>query len=215
MDNYVDAVPMEGCNESIKGSCNKFCVFKGRARRSEFWFLFLLIFIMSIIIWVGYSFTYYYVLIDEKMNKKKEGLDVMFLSILGGSILVEIIILIPLIATGARRLHDIGKSACFLWIAFIPFGIFVLFYFFMKNSYQEPNEYGECPKYPTTEKNLPINYNSPIQVEPSEMAIIQSNEDETANHKKFTYDAPHAASQEEVNSEVGKQFLARSFSDNN
>ena len=211
MDNFVEAVPMVGCKESIHGSCNKFCVFKGRARRSEFWFLFLLIFLISVIIWVGYSLVYYYVLLDEQLHKKKEGMDVMYLAILGGSILAEIIILIPLIATGARRLHDIGKSACFLWIAFIPFGIFVLFYFFMKNSYKEINEYGDCPKYPTTEKNLPINYNSPIQVESAEMAIIQTPANGNENTIKLSYDNSHVFSQEEVNNEIGNQFLARSI----
>jgi uncharacterized membrane protein YhaH (DUF805 family) len=58
--------------------------------------------------------------------------------------------LIPSFALALRRLHDIGKKGWWILLALIPvvnfIGMFVLLYFFVKDSQPGSNEYGPNPK---------------------------------------------------------------------
>ena len=64
------------------------------------------------------------------------------------SYIYSLIILLPGLGLAIRRLHDIGKSGWYLFIAFIPFvGVFILLYFYCLDSENQSNEYGESPKY--------------------------------------------------------------------
>jgi len=95
--------------------------FEGRSRRKEYWTFTLVNFVISILLYgVG-------------------------LDLLGG--LFGIVILLPGIAVGVRRLHDIGKSGLWLLIGFIPvIGLIVLIYFFVQDSDLGSNIYGVSPK---------------------------------------------------------------------
>ena len=56
--------------------------------------------------------------------------------------------LIPSLAIGARRLHDIGKSGWNLLLGLIPLvGCIILIIWFCQDGQVGPNEYGEDPKY--------------------------------------------------------------------
>lgn len=100
--------------------------FSGRARRKEYWMFALFSFIVSLIL-----------TIVEKLI----GLD----SVLSG--LYSLAVLLPSLAVGARRLHDIGKSGWWLLIGLIPLiGAIVLIVFFCQDS-QDDNQYGANPKY--------------------------------------------------------------------
>ena len=70
--------------------------------------------------------------------------------------------MIPLITAGTRRLHDIGKSGCYWFLSMIPFGYFVLIYFFCLDSDMKTNMYGPSPKYPFSQ-NLVVNSQVQIQ----------------------------------------------------
>jgi uncharacterized membrane protein YhaH (DUF805 family) len=102
--------------------------FNGRARRSEYWYFVLFNFI-SIIVVVGIS-----------------------AAVLGkiGSLLIIIYylgIIIPNIAVLVRRLHDVGKSGWFYFVAFIPLvGAIWLLIILCTDSDYGPNEYGLNPK---------------------------------------------------------------------
>jgi uncharacterized membrane protein YhaH (DUF805 family) len=78
--------------DSVKGSLSKYAVFSGRATRNEFWTFYL----FYIVINVTAGFT--------------------------GSSLIENLVTLglitPLIACGARRMHDVGKSG---WFQLVPF----------------------------------------------------------------------------------------------
>lgn len=54
--------------------------------------------------------------------------------------------LLPGIAVGVRRLHDIGKSGWWLLLALIPIVNLVLIYFYILDSQAGTNEYGPNPK---------------------------------------------------------------------
>ena len=92
--------------------------FNGRAARPEFWWFMLACFLVSFVL----------------------GLFNMNLL----SILFQFAVLVPSLAVGARRLHDIGKSGWFQLLALTLIGVLVLIYWFVQPS-AGPNEYGEGP----------------------------------------------------------------------
>ena len=96
--------------------------FEGRATRAEFWWFFLFCFVIGIIF-----------------------------SLLGkvGSILSAIWsigILLPQLALGARRLHDINKSGWLLLLALIPLiGEIILIIWWVKEGDAGENQFGPVP----------------------------------------------------------------------
>ena len=75
----------------IIGCFKKYAVFAGRARRSEYWFFSLFIFIVDVVLLV----------IDKSMIS-------YYIFILA--------YLLPAWAVGVRRMHDVGKNGWFLLI---------------------------------------------------------------------------------------------------
>lgn len=110
----------------------KYAVFDGRAQRSEFWYFVLFNLVVSIVL----------AIVDTVIGTGRllggQGL-------LGG--LYALAILIPSLAVGARRLHDIGKSGWWLLLGLIPLiGTLVLIYFWVQDSQAGSNEHGANPK---------------------------------------------------------------------
>jgi len=103
--------------------------FEGRARRSEYWYFTLVSVIISIILRI----------IDSVIGGD--------IGIVGG--IYSLAVLVPSIAVGVRRLHDIGKSGWYLFVAFIPIaGAIWLLVLLCKEGDHGPNEYGADPKNP-------------------------------------------------------------------
>ncbi|MBP6385187.1 MAG: DUF805 domain-containing protein [Pseudarcicella sp.] len=102
--------------------------FKGRARRSEYWyfqlFLFLAVFLFKFFIGL---------LFGGGGVKTNMGSSELFVVVIFG-------ILIPSLAVGARRMHDVGKSG---WFLLIP--IYSLVLLCTEGDVGE-NEYGPDPK---------------------------------------------------------------------
>ena len=80
--------------------------------------------------------------------------------------LFNVILLIPLISAGVRRLHDTGKSGWYILLFFIPFVDFVLLYFYSQDSDKLPNRYGLSPKYIYSVPTFAPSYNPQIIVIP-------------------------------------------------
>lgn len=109
-----------------------YAVFKGRARRQEYWYFFLI----NVIISIALS------LIDSAMGNPGAGEGA---GILGT--IYSLAILVPSIAVGVRRLHDTGRSGWWMLLGLIPIiGALVLIYFFVQDSHPGSNEYGLNPK---------------------------------------------------------------------
>ena len=105
--------------ESIRVCLSKYASFEGRASRSEYWWFFLFVLLVQIAA-----------------------------SIIAHALaaLVFVALLLPGLAVGARRLHDVGRSAWWLLIWLIPLiGPLVLLYWFVQRSAQGSNEYGDPP----------------------------------------------------------------------
>ena len=100
--------------------------FKGRARRKEYWMFFL----FNAIISYGLSLI-------------AIGLEMPSLSIV--SSLYSLAVLVPSIAVGVRRMHDVGKSG---WFLLIPIYNFILA---VTDSEPGTNKWGPNPKQPDNE----------------------------------------------------------------
>lgn len=93
--------------------------FNGRAGRPEFWWFMLACFIVAFVLGLF------------NMNML--------------ALLFNLAVLVPSLAVGARRLHDIGKSGWFQLLVLVPLiGWLVLLYWFVQPT-AGPNEYGEAP----------------------------------------------------------------------
>lgn len=113
----------------------KYAVFSGRARRKEYWYFHL--FNILVAFFVG--------VLDVVFGTFDPELALGYLSTI-----YVFTILIPTIAVAIRRLHDIGRSAWWLLLVFIPLiGSVVLFIFMLLDSNPGHNQYGDNPKEPT------------------------------------------------------------------
>jgi len=106
--------------------------FNGRARRTEYWVFFVFNIALS-----GTA-----MLLDKvfEIVISEIGYGPLFL-------LYALSMLIPAIAVGVRRLHDVGKSGWMLLIALIPIiGTIWVLVLLLLDSNPGVNEYGENPK---------------------------------------------------------------------
>ena len=162
----VQVLPKVTLKDSIKNAFNKYCSFKGRVRRSQFWLFYLFILLIILIPTITFIIV---CLKDIKkafkaikyLNKHKhddedddddddedEKLERFWpLIVLGILLLIDLILFFPLIPLCARRLHDIGKSGYYLLLGLIPFGFIPILIFCAEDSEQNANEYGPSPKY--------------------------------------------------------------------
>jgi uncharacterized membrane protein YhaH (DUF805 family) len=107
---------------------NHYADFEGRARRQTYWMFVLVNAIISVVISI---------------------VGLLLPGALGTvlSSIFSLAILVPAIAVGVRRLHDIGKSGWWYLIIFIPLiGTIWLIVLLATDSQPGVNEYGENPK---------------------------------------------------------------------
>jgi len=95
-----------------------YATFSGRARRSEYWYFAL----FNIIISIGFGFVCGLMQVPQIAN------------------IYTLAILIPSIAVGVRRMHDVGKSG---WFLLIPIYNLILA---CTDGVKGDNEYGADPK---------------------------------------------------------------------
>jgi uncharacterized membrane protein YhaH (DUF805 family) len=113
---------------------NRYAKFTGRAGRREYW-MFVLAYILAAIA----------AMIVGRIALGASGGQFLYT-------LVVLAALIPSLALGFRRLHDIDKSAWWLLIGLIPLiGGLVLLYFAVKPGTVGPNQYGPDPKETSTD----------------------------------------------------------------
>ena len=158
-----NATPSMSIVESIKTCYAKYLNAKGRARRSEFWWFYL---VASIVNWVAmfivrsahtaaaekFASQVTFDNMDEMMSKA-ESLDSQFLVYY---IIVMIVLFfavsLPLICAQIRRLHDVGKSGHFMWLYLLcGVGGLIPLILCISDGKPEPNQYGPSPKFGNAE----------------------------------------------------------------
>ena len=113
---------MEEIQKSVRTCLTKYADFNGRAARPEFWWFMLAQFVVGVI-----------------LN--------MVSPMLGG--LFSLAMLVPSLAAGSRRLHDIGKSGWLQLLALIPLvGWAILIYWDVQPGDAAANQYGPPPDTP-------------------------------------------------------------------
>ena len=111
---------MEEIQKSVRTCLTKYADFNGRAARPEFWWFVLAQFVVALI-----------------LN--------MVLPVLGG--LFSLAMLVPSLAAGSRRLHDIGKSGWLQLLGLIPLvGWIILIYWAAQPGDSAANQYGSPPE---------------------------------------------------------------------
>jgi uncharacterized membrane protein YhaH (DUF805 family) len=119
--------PSMGMPDAVRSVLTKYATFSGRARRSEFWWFYLAYILASIVVSI----------IDQMIGSPVLG------------VLLTLGLIVPTLAVGARRLHDIGKSGWWQLIGIVPLvGAIVLIVFFCQDSQPGTNKYGPSPTEP-------------------------------------------------------------------
>jgi uncharacterized membrane protein YhaH (DUF805 family) len=101
--------------DAIRTCFTKYVDFNGRAKRPEFWWWALFVFLASLVAqWIGYL----------------------------PSLVVSLGTLLPSIAVGARRLHDIDKSGWWQLVGLIPFIGWIIMIWWCVQDSKDPNRFG-------------------------------------------------------------------------
>lgn len=156
----MNATPSLTFMEAIKKCFANYANFKGRARRSEFWWWILFTYIINCILYVPVHLLYAkkQALIDEGTRIAFQGGDlsaieaqdpttmlIIFCIIFS---IVGLILLIPTLAAMARRLHDTGKSGNLMWLFLLcGIGYPICLILCIPDGNPQPNKYGPSPKY--------------------------------------------------------------------
>lgn len=98
--------------------------FKGRARRKEYWMFTLINLIIAVVLGIVGGLIKF-----------------PFISTIYG-----LAVLLPGVAVGVRRLHDLGKSGWLLLLGLIPLVNFYLLYLFCLEGEKTTNAWGPDPK---------------------------------------------------------------------
>lgn len=111
--------------EAVRSALRKYAVFQGRAGGTEYWW-FALVNLAGFALAAG---------LDQLLF---DGQKVFWLA-------YSLLVLLPTLAVGARRLHDTNRSAWWQLLMLIPGGGIVLLIWFCTPSNSGPNRYGEMP----------------------------------------------------------------------
>jgi uncharacterized membrane protein YhaH (DUF805 family) len=121
--------------EAIKSYFKNYATFKGRARRSEFWFTVLFTVLVSSAISI----------IAPGHREMMGDFEVDQSSALSN--LWSLATIVPSLAVTWRRLHDVGRSGKYFFFILIPIaGIIMLLIQLSKDSQPGANEYGDSVK---------------------------------------------------------------------
>lgn len=124
-------------SEAVKSFWSNYATFKGRSRRSEYWWIQLFLVLTNLAV-----AAIDLVLMNGDIDR--------FIANGGGGIvgLVWILVtIVPALAVLVRRLHDTGKSGWWVLIGLVPFvGTIVLFVFSVLDSDVGDNKFGGSPK---------------------------------------------------------------------
>jgi len=128
---------IKGFAEATRSFWKNYATFKGRARRSEYWFIQLFLVLTNLAAFF----------IDLALL----GGDLERIMAMGGGGIVGLVwilaTIVPALAVLIRRLHDTDKSAWWVLIGLVPFaGGIVLLVFTVQDSTPGDNKHGASPK---------------------------------------------------------------------
>lgn len=114
-------------SESISSVFGKYGTFQGRASRSEFWWFYLFAVLISWMSSIVGALTL------------EEDIAAIF------ELVIALALIVPQLAVGCRRLHDIGRSGWWQLIALTLVGIILLVVWWASQGVESDNLYGPKP----------------------------------------------------------------------
>ena len=146
--------------QSVATCFRKYANFKGRARRSEYWFFYLFNSLVNTVLTLAVALVAMGLTLSEALPLALQGeftgADVEGILVSMGGVLLAVFLvmaafwlalLLPNLAVTWRRLHDIGKSGGWFFIGLIPLvGGILLLVWACRDSQMEENRFGPCPK---------------------------------------------------------------------
>ncbi|ATG48073.1 DUF805 domain-containing protein [Celeribacter ethanolicus] len=126
--------------DSVKICFQKYVTFSGRARRAEYWWWALFVFLVSIIASIIDLTLFGQTQVSEPGSFLRTSDIVIFYPI------ISLALFLPSISALVRRLHDRDKSGWWYWLVLIPLvGPIVLFIWLVSRGTTGPNRFGPDP----------------------------------------------------------------------
>lgn len=131
---------------AVQSCLSKYAVFTGRAPRSEFWWfwVFTLLVEIAAVVVGGLIFAGS---VQEVAVGSGGSMQSFYLYAVPNwlSAVVHLALFLPSLAVAVRRLHDVGRSGWWLLLFIVPFGVFVLLFWWVQPSQREANAHGLPP----------------------------------------------------------------------
>lgn len=126
---------------AVRTCFSKYVGFSGRARRSEFWYFVLFTFLVGIVTSI----------LDAVLGTGYDDTTGGLVNTLG-----SLVLFLPSLAVGVRRLHDTGRSGWWILIGIIPIvGWILLIVWYCTDTKPGDNQYGPDPKHGTSAGHQP------------------------------------------------------------
>jgi uncharacterized membrane protein YhaH (DUF805 family) len=128
-------------SDAISTGLRKYATFRGRARRSELWWFVLFGVLVHVIASV----------LDTAMGLQALHVDIHLWTLWFRErgvlvVLASAFLLLPTLAVGVRRLHDVGRTGLWLLVVLVPcVGLLLLLVFWCSRGQRAANRYGEPP----------------------------------------------------------------------
>ncbi len=123
--------------QAVSAFFSNYANFRGRTRRSGYWWAALFLVIASLVLWFVDLQLFSGMWPQELLDQGSGPLSIVF----------GLAIIIPVLSLGVRRLHDTGRSGWWVLLGLIPLiGSIVLLVFYVQDSQPGENAYGPNPK---------------------------------------------------------------------
>ena len=126
----------------------KYSTISGRASRAEYWWFTLFMYLVYIVIYTLSAVMMFYL-------HRGSGAQMFGALLVSGLMsIISILLVVPSICVGIRRLHDIGRSGWWILLSFVPIVRFVILVFTLMPSQPTANEYDENPLEQESDINI-------------------------------------------------------------
>ncbi len=133
MSDSTGAIPsnrMVSFGEALPLFFKNYAAFQGRSSRGAYWWAALAVVLISIAIAIVDAILF------SGFVRTSNGNGPI-------SILFSLVTLVPGIAIGVRRLHDIGRSGWWVLIALTVIGVLLLLYWYVQPGQRQDNQFGQ------------------------------------------------------------------------
>ncbi len=126
--------------DAIRTCFSKYATFSGRARRPEFWWFMLFLFVGGIVLSIVDSVMFGTTVVTSTGFSASTDTPIL-------SGLFHLATLLPAISVAVRRLHDLDRSGWWWWLFLVPIiGAIVLIIWFASKGTAGENAYGPAPR---------------------------------------------------------------------